>query len=607
MTDVAPPSMESNHNAAAFGAIASLVVRQATTFVGLCDADFQPVFLNAAGREMVGLSADADITNHTILDFFTSEHRPIVEAVALPTLLREGHWEGELALRHFTDPSRETEVRWSAFTLKDAAGKLIGAAACVSRDTSERRAIDEAVAKNEARLRAASDLVGLAIYSWDPRSGALNWDDRLRAMWGLPSDAAVDLAVYEAGIHPDDLLRVQRAIADCVDPAGDGRYTIEYRVIGRDDGVTRTIATSGQATFVDGQAVGFIGAAIDVTAQRRTEAAVRASEAQFRSFAAHSSNLIWIGDPADGTIIYRSAAYERIWGVPCGEAPTALAEWMTDVHPDDRQQVEHALASAQAGEVSQVEYRIIRPGDGAVRWLRDTSFSIPDDNGAVARIGGITEDLTQDDVRQVYIFSARVAEGRRLAGLVRGLGYRARMFETGAAFLEMAPVLAPGCVLVDLRKSRSEGLAIPRELKARSVTLPVIALDAPSADVTAAVAAMKAGAVDYVIVKDEASLRAKLAKTIAESHSAIRPTTRDENADARVARLTPREREVLVGLIEGGTNKSIAQKLGLSPRTVELHRAQIMSRLNASSLTEMLQVALAAGIAPSTGTDHRQR
>jgi FixJ family two-component response regulator len=274
---------------------------------------------------------------------------------------------------------------------------------------------------------------------------------------------------------------------------------------------------------------------------------------------------------------------------------------MKDVHSDDRQQVEHALASAQAGEVAQVEYRIIRPGDGAIRWLRDTSFPIPEENGAVARIGGITEDLTHDDVGQVYIFSARAAEGRMLAGLVRGLGYRTRTFETGADFLEMAPVLAPGCVLVDLRKSRNEGLSIPRELKARSVTLPVIALDAPSADVTAAVAAMKAGAIDYVIVKDKASLRVKLAKTMAECHGAVRPTTRDENADARVARLTPRERDVLVGLVGGGTNKTIAQKLDISPRTVELHRAQVMNRLNASSLAELIQIGLAAGFAPSTG------
>ena len=67
-----------------------------------------------------------------------------------------------------------------------------------------------------------------------------------------------------------------------------------------------------------------------------------------------------------------------------------------------------------------------------------------------------------------------------------------------------------------------------------------------------------------------------------------------------MARLTPREREVLVGLVEGGTNKTIGQKLGISPRTVELHRAQVMNRLNASSLTELLQVALAAGLGPHT-------
>lgn len=477
----------------------------------------------------------------------------------------------------------------------------------VSRDTSERHAIEEALRQNEARLRAATELVGLGVYSWDPTTGALDWDDRLRAMWGLPPDAAVDTGVFEAGIHPDDLPRVRSAIAACADPAGDGRYSIEYRVIGRDDGVTRHIATSGQTTFAQGRAVGFIGAAIEVTPQRRAEAAILASEAQFRSFAAHSRNLIWIGDPATGTIIYRSAAYERIWGVPCDEAPTALAKWMNDVHPDDRQRVEHALATVKAGQAAQFEYRIVRPSDGAVRWLRDTSFPIPDDDGAVTRIGGITEDLTQDDVRQVYIISTEAAEARRLGRVVRALGYHARIFESAAAFLEIAPVLAPGCVLVDLRKRKDEGLSIPRELKARSATLPTIALDAPDTDVASAVAAMKRGAIDYVIIEDEAALRASLANAMAECHGAVRPTTRDENAGARVARLPPREREVLVGLIDGGTNKTIGQKLGISPRTVELHRAQVMSRLDVSSLSELLQIALAAGITPSNGADASQR
>ncbi len=315
---------------------------------------------------------------------------------------------------------------------------------------------------------------------------------------------------------------------------------------------------------------------------------------------------MWIADPSDGTMLYRNAAYERIWGVACAEAPTAMAEWMADVHPDDRKQVEHALTAVKAGEVAQLEYRIVRPGDGPIRSLRDTSFPIPDEHGAVARIGGIIEDLTPDNLRQAYIVCTSAAEARRLAGLVRAVGYRARTFESGSSFLDLAPVLAPGCVIVDLRRARDEGLSIPRELKARSVILPTIALDS-GANVSTAVAAMKAGAVDYVIVTDDASLRTRLATSMAECQGAVRPATRDENAGARLARLTPREREVLVGLIEGGTNKSIGQKLGISPRTVELHRAQVMNRLNASNLTELLQIALAAGIAPASGDARNHR
>ena len=195
--------------------------------------------------------------------------------------------------------------------------------------------------------------------------------------------------------------------------------------------------------------------------------------------------------------------------MPCDEAPIALAEWMEDVHPDDRQQVERALATVRAGEVAHFEYRIVRPADGTIRWLRDTSFPIRDEHGAVTRIGGIAEDLTQEDGRQVYVVSARAAEARRLAGLVRSAGYRARIFESASAFLDIAPVLAPGCVLVDLRRARQQSLSIPRELKARSIALPAIVLDAPAADVASAVAAMKAGAIDYLTVADEDSLRAR--------------------------------------------------------------------------------------------------
>lgn len=544
------------------------------------------------GRNFADLNYPADLANHL--------NRDIDRVFADGATVRD-----EVFFSSPTGHGAYFNYLWGPVWADDGSVELVVG---VSRDTSERRAFEEALRRSEARLRAAGDLVGLAIYSWDPATDALEWDERLRAMWGLPSDAHVDRETFEAGIHPADLPRVRQAIARCTDPAGDGRYAVEYRVLGRDDGVTRHVASSGRTSFTHGRATDFIGAAIDVTAQRQAEAAIRASEKQFRSFADHSSNLIWIADPLAEVITYRSAAYERIWGVPCETGPRELSQWMEDVHPDDRQQVEHALARAGAGEVAQVEFRLRRPGDGSVRWLRDTSFPMPDENGIVSRIGGITEDLTHDAVQQVYLVSAGGVEARRLADVVRALGFRVRIFESGSGFLEVAPVLAPGCVLMDLRYlSGDDGLSIPRELRARSVTLPTIALDDSKAGVTAAVAVMKAGAADYLLATDETRLRCELAASIAECHSGVsRPTLKDESASARLARLTPREREVLIGLVEGGTNKIIGQKLGISPRTVELHRAQVMSRLGAANLTELLQIALAAGVTPRPAWIERQ-
>ena len=187
----------------------------------------------------------------------------------------------------------------------------------------------------------------------------------------------VNRAVFESGIHPDDLPRVHEAIAACVDPAGDGSYAVEYRVLGR-DGVERWVATAGRTTFEHHQPVGFIGAVVDISDRKRSEAALRESGALFRSFAEHSTNLLWIADPRAGVIEYRSPAYEQIWGEPRENAARRLEDWFACVHPDDVGRVRRALRSVQNGEVAQMEYRITRPGDGGLRWLRDTSFPILD-------------------------------------------------------------------------------------------------------------------------------------------------------------------------------------------------------------------------------------
>jgi PAS domain S-box-containing protein len=451
----------------------------------------------------------------------------------------------------------------------------------------------------EANLAAIPDFV--SAFNRQRRFAYAN--PAMLASFGLSADELLGKNFADLHYPPDlaDLLtsHIDRVFADGV--------TVKDEVFYRNP--------KGQAAYLaylwgpvrgdDGAIELVVGVSRDVSERRAVEEALRESEAQFRSFAAYSSNLIWIGDAAANTIIYRSAAYERIWGVPCREGPVALADWMNDVHPDDREQVEHALGTVKAGEVIRFEYRIVRPTDGGVRWLRDTSFPIPDDHGAVTRIGGIAEDLTPQDSRQAYVVSTKATQARHLVRLVREIGCRARTFDSPTAFLDIAPVLAPGCVLVDLRGLRGQGLSIPRELKARSIALPAILLDGPAPEVSLAVAAMKAGAIDFLTVANEESFRNTLANAIAECHGVARPSVRDESAASRVARLTSREREVLLGLVEGGTNKTIGHKLGISARTVELHRAHLMDRLNATGLTELLQIALAAGIKPGAGVSRK--
>src|SRR6476646_5454207 len=125
---------------------------------------------------------------------------------------------------------------------------------------------------NEAQeLRAAVDLVGLGRYRQDPVTQIIEWDTRLKAMWGLPPDAAVDLGLFLAGIHPEDRDRVQAALGQSVDPEGDGVCDIEYRVVGVNGGFERWVATRGKTVFEQGRVVSFHGVVLDISQRKRAE------------------------------------------------------------------------------------------------------------------------------------------------------------------------------------------------------------------------------------------------------------------------------------------------------------------------------------------------
>src|SRR3954471_12039617 len=351
----------------------------------------------------------------------------------------------------------------------------------------------------EARLLSAIDLVGLSPYTWNPVTGALDWDARLKAMWGLPPDAHVDGEVFLSGVHPEDRPRVEAAIGQCSDPAGLGIYAIEYRVIGIGDGIERWVSTQGRTTFEHGRPVSFIGAALDITERKRAEAALRESEERFRQFAENSSNTLWILNFETMNLEYLSPAFEPVWGELREGVLGDPSRWGRFLHPDDRQRARGALERVKLGDICTEEFRIIRQ-DRVVRWIRNTFSPIRDAQGQIRRAGGIAQDITRHDERFVYVVEGEEATHRGLSHLLRDAGYRVRVFSSGKSFLEAAPALAAGCVVLDICRSGAGGLVIPRELKARRIGLPVIVLGDAKGDVTFGVQVMKAEAVDFLPV-----------------------------------------------------------------------------------------------------------
>lgn len=149
----------------------------------------------------------------------------------------------------------------------------------VSRDVSERRAAEAAMAESEARLRLALEAGQVGTFSWNLRTGALVWDERMRALWALPSGVQPSRRVVGESLPSEERARVEAAIAAALDPGGSGRLEVEARVVGRADGTERFVAAHGRVEFAQGRPVRMFGTATDVTQIRRA-AQVLAREAE---------------------------------------------------------------------------------------------------------------------------------------------------------------------------------------------------------------------------------------------------------------------------------------------------------------------------------------
>jgi two-component system response regulator FixJ len=202
----------------------------------------------------------------------------------------------------------------------------------------------------------------------------------------------------------------------------------------------------------------------------------------------------------------------------------------------------------------------------------------------------------------IYIVDDDEAVRTSLLELFEANGYASRIFSSAQEFLAAAPSLRPGCLFADIRMPGMDGLEMQQRLIERGLPFPFIVITGHG-DVSLAVRAMKAGALDFIEKPFAADTILDKAKSGLNWLSA--PRRVDEltaTATARLKMLSPREREVLEALLIGLSNKSIAYELGISPRTVEIHRARVMEKMGVHSLSELVRMGLAAGLQPRFGT-----
>jgi len=200
------------------------------------------------------------------------------------------------------------------------------------------------------------------------------------------------------------------------------------------------------------------------------------------------------------------------------------------------------------------------------------------------------------DRGKVYVIDDDEAMRDSLNFLLDSADFSVTLFETAIRFLEARPGLEFGCVVSDVRMPGMDGIELLKRMKAGQSGFPIVIMTGHG-DVPLAVEAMKLGAVDFLEKPfEDDRLIGMIEAAIRQAEPAARSEALTLDIAARIATLSPRERQVMDGLIAGLSNKLIAREYDISPRTIEVYRANVMTKMQANSLSELVRLAMRAGL-----------
>lgn len=196
----------------------------------------------------------------------------------------------------------------------------------------------------------------------------------------------------------------------------------------------------------------------------------------------------------------------------------------------------------------------------------------------------------------VHIVDDEDAVRTSVATLLEIHGFSTRVYQSGTEFLSKVDPAVPGCAVIDLKMPGLDGIGLLQKMAESNIRMAVVMMTG-FGEVATAVKAMQAGAADFLEKPlDEAELLTILNRLVANSQVSVELEGLREQAQARLGRLTERERDVFNYLVMGKINKGIALDLGISPRTVEVHRARVMEKLEARTLSEIVRLQITLGL-----------
>jgi two-component system response regulator FixJ len=198
--------------------------------------------------------------------------------------------------------------------------------------------------------------------------------------------------------------------------------------------------------------------------------------------------------------------------------------------------------------------------------------------------------------KKVYVIDDDPAMRDSLDFLLGSAGFSVHVFDSAQVFLDELAKLEPGCVVTDVRMPGIDGIELLRRMHSGARKLPVIIMTGHG-DVRLAVEAMKLGALDFLEKPfEDDRLIGMIESALSEQQNGSKSEALSADLAARVASLTQRERQVMQGLVTGQSNKTIAREYDISPRTVEVYRANVMTKMQAGNLSELVRFAIRAGI-----------